>query len=87
MTMFIEKRWLNTKWMFCISFFLYMLFLILFSTFLGLMYFRESNISLQRSSHLCKTEIMSLRFSKIFLNVIDNFSQRVQHQTKPDENL
>ena len=59
--MFIEKRWLNTKWMFCISFFLYVLFLILFSTFLGLMYFRETNTTSQRSSPRCTAGIQSLR--------------------------
>ena len=41
MIMFIERRWMKTKWLFLISFLLYLLFLILLSTFFGLMYFRE----------------------------------------------
>ena len=40
--LFIERRWRKTKWMFLISFLLYLAFLLIFSTFLGLMYFRES---------------------------------------------
>ena len=48
--LFIEKRWLKTKWMFCLSFLLYLLFLILFSTFLGLMYFRENNPLLREAN-------------------------------------
>ena len=43
MMLFIEQRWVKTKWMFLISFILYLLFLFFFSTFLGLMYFRGEN--------------------------------------------
>jgi Polycystin cation channel len=39
---FIQQRWINSKSIFLASFFLYLLFLILFSTFLGMMYLRES---------------------------------------------
>ena len=41
MMLFIEKRWQKTKWMFCLSFMIYLIFLMMFSTFLGLMYFRK----------------------------------------------
>ena len=40
MMLYIEKRWQKTKWMFLVSFLLYIAFLFMFSTFLGLMYFR-----------------------------------------------
>ena len=40
MMLYIERRWLKTKWMFMVSFLLYLTFLLMFSVFLGLMYFR-----------------------------------------------
>ena len=40
MMLFIERRWIRTKWMFMVSFLLYITFLLMFSVFLGLMYFR-----------------------------------------------
>lgn len=46
--LFIEKRWLKTKWMFLINFISYFLFLFLFSTFLGLMYFRTRHCSFRK---------------------------------------
>jgi hypothetical protein len=39
---FIQQRWTNSKTIFLVAFFLYLLFLILFSTFLGMMYLRQS---------------------------------------------
>ena len=39
-TTFIEKKWLQTRWTFGISFTLYLLFVLLFSSFLWLMYER-----------------------------------------------
>merc|ERR1711936_498369 len=39
-TTFIEKRWLQTRWSFLISFTLYLVFVLLFSSFLWLMYER-----------------------------------------------
>ena len=42
MVTFIQQRWINSKSIFLASFFLYLLFLILFSTFLGMMYLRQS---------------------------------------------
>jgi hypothetical protein len=39
-TTFIEKKWLQTRWTFAISFTLYLLFVLLFSSFLWLMYER-----------------------------------------------
>ena len=56
MVLFIEKRWLKTKWMFLLSMLLYILFLILFSTFLDMMYFRESvktSVPLGRATPMC----------------------------------
>ena len=41
MMLYIERRWLKTKWMFMVSFILYLTFLLMFSGFLGLMYFRQ----------------------------------------------
>merc|ERR1712226_995665 len=57
--MFIEKRWMKTKWLFLISFLLYLLFLILLSTFFGLMYFREGGkvpqtLSFEDAARECK---------------------------------
>ena len=59
MVMFIEKRWKKTKWLFLISFLLYLLFLILLSTFFGLMYFREGGkapetLSFEDAARECK---------------------------------
>ena len=59
MVMFIEKRWMKTKWLFLISFLLYLLFLILLSTFFGLMYFREGGkgpqtLSFEDAARECK---------------------------------
>jgi hypothetical protein len=39
---FIQQSWSNSKSIFLASFFTYLLFLILFSTFLGMMYLRQS---------------------------------------------
>lgn len=39
---FIEKRWMRTRWTFLISFFLYLSFVILFTSFLVLMYQRQA---------------------------------------------
>ena len=50
--LFVETRWLRTRWMFCTSSILYLLFLLTFSSFLGLTYFRWYTISLSISSYL-----------------------------------
>ena len=39
-TTFIEKRWIQTRWSFLVSFILYLTFVLLFSSFLWLMYER-----------------------------------------------
>ena len=46
MMLYIERRWLKTKWMFMVSFLLYLTFLLMFSVFLGLMYFRYTELFL-----------------------------------------
>ena len=43
METFIKTRWRKTKWIFITTFLLYLTFLILFSTFLGMMFFRTSH--------------------------------------------
>ena len=47
-TTFIEKRWLQTRWSFLISFTLYLTFVLLFSSFLWLMYERYEENDLIR---------------------------------------
>ena len=42
METFIKQRWKRTKWIFITSLCLYLIFLILYSTFLGLLFFREA---------------------------------------------
>ena len=42
-TTFIEKRWARTRPMFILSFVLYLIFLLLYSTFLGMMYTRNND--------------------------------------------
>merc|ERR1711936_359209 len=42
-TTFIEKKWLRTRWLFLLSFTLYLIFVLLFSTFLWMMYERNNN--------------------------------------------
>ena len=39
---FIDKHWLRTRWLFLLSFLLYFIFVLLFSTFLGMMYERNN---------------------------------------------
>merc|ERR1711963_338236 len=43
LTTFIEKKWLRTRWLFLLSFTLYLIFVLLFSTFLWMMYERNNN--------------------------------------------
>lgn len=42
LTTFIDKHWLRTRWLFLLSFLLYFIFVLLFSTFLSLMYERNN---------------------------------------------
>ena len=47
-TTFVERRWNRTKPMFVLSFVLYLIFLVLYSTFLGMMYTRNNDDNLIR---------------------------------------
>jgi len=42
-TTFIEKKWLRTRWLFLLSFTFYLIFVLLFSTFLWMMYERNNS--------------------------------------------
>ena len=75
--LFIEQRWQKTKWMFLISFLSYLLFLLVFSTFLGLMYFREPSRQIRLASPLqeqmcLKTQSLDKGMAKLYLNQVYN---------------
>ena len=86
MIMFIERRWMKTKWLFLISFLLYLLFLILLSTFFGLMYFREGKppetLTFEDAAKECKVIMQVMMMIMMMMMQSDHAEDRDTHEER-----
>merc|ERR1711988_963746 len=81
LTTFIEKKWLRTRWLFLLSFTLYLIFVLLFSTFLWMMYERNNNDQVTRIPVELPQTCDALRpidFSNKFNGIQSRFNDEVE---------